>query len=313
MDMDKELIVKCSRRNLYYIGGLGCLFLFLIGIFCWNFFEEAPGAFGISSPIIGVFIMMALYLIFCAYILKNDCIRVDLNGIYIDAHSCDFIPKRYQASYAWTELSTYALDVVWKNSHPYFKLELYDKNECLIQKFELQSLLETDLILMESYIPDDILYKPAYDFNKYGKTTFYSRKDNLRDLMCIGIFSLLFGIAFFILCIKAGEMEIWTTSLGVIFSLSGLCFVYGAFVTKRDYLTIDDNGITIDLYTRGLFIHKYKVLPFGSFDYFSVSETPEECVLRFFDKDKNEIFSCDCMNLTYARYIDWVLTGLLTE
>lgn len=208
---------------------------------------------------------------------------------------------------------TYALDVVWKNSHPYFKLELYDKNECLIQKFEFQSLLETDLILMESYIPDDILYKPAYDFNKYGKTTFYSRKDNLRDLMCIGIFSLLFGIAFFILCIKAGEMEIWTTSLGVIFSLSGLCFVYGAFVTKRDYLTIDDNGITIDLYTRGLFIHKYKVLPFGSFDYFSVSETPEECVLRFFDKDKNEIFSCDCMNLTYARYIDWVLTGLLTE
>ena len=71
MDMDKELIVKCSRRNLYYIGGLGCLFLFLIGIFCWDFFEEAPGAFGISSPIIGVFIMMALYLIFCAYILKN--------------------------------------------------------------------------------------------------------------------------------------------------------------------------------------------------------------------------------------------------
>lgn len=98
-----------------------------------------------------------------------------------------------------------------------------------------------------------------------------------------------------------------------IFFIYGLVYIYGGVVTKKDRLIFEKKRLTIDLHTTSLFRHKYKVLPFDSFYYYNVSLTSSQCELQFLDQDKNEIFSCDCTNLTNTRYLDWMLKWRLSK
>ena len=313
-DMDKELIVKTSRSNLLLMYGVGgCEIVFLIYLL-WGLYEEDSNGLDFFCLILGLFIFGGLYLIIYAYIVKDDYICVNSKGISIDAHNRDFIPKRCMFSYGWSELSTYVLDVVWRNHEPYFYLELYDKKEDLIQKIKLQSLLGAELENFDAYVPDDIVYKPAYDYLKYGRTTFCSRSNNSKILLFLGSFILLAAIAFFVLFFKIADDGLGAElCMSGIFFIYGLVLIYGGVVTKKDLLIFEENGLTIDLHTTSLFRHKYKVLSFDSFNYYKVLLTSSQCELNFYDKDENEIFSCDCIKLANARYLEWMLRWRLSE
>lgn len=313
-DMDKELIVKTSRFNLLLMYGVGSVEIAFLTWLLWGLYEEDSNSFVFWGVILGLFILSGIYLIVYASLVKDDYICVNQKGISVDAHNRDFIPKRCMFSYGWSELSTYVLDLVWRNNVPYFYLELYDKNEDLIQKIKLQSLLGAELENFDAYVPEDILYKPAYDYLKYGRTTFCSRSEKTRGLLFCGLFFLLVAIAFFVLFIKIADGGLVAElCMPGIFFIYGLDCIYGGIVSKKDRLIFEKKGLTIDLHTTSLFRHKYKVLPFDSFNYYNVSLTSSQCEFQFLDQDKNEIFSCDCTNLTNTRYLDWMLKWRLSK
>lgn len=313
-DMDKELIVKTSRFNLLLMYGVGGGIIVCLSYLLWGLYEEGSNGFGFFCVILGLFILGGLYMIVNAYIVKDDYICVNQKGISVDAHNSDFIPKRCMFSYRWSELSTYVLDVVGYKSMSHSCLELYDKNENLIQKVKFQSLLGAEMNRFDAYVPEAFLCKPAYDYLRYGRTTFFSRSDNSKTLLFLGLFFLLGAIAFFVLFIKiADDSLVAELCMPGIFFIYGLVYIYGGVVTKKDRLIFEKKGLTIDLHTTSLFRHKHKVLPFDSFYYYNVSLTSSQCELQFLDQDKNEIFSCDCTNLTNTRYLDWMLKWRLSK
>ena len=203
--MDKELIVKTSRFNLLLMYGVGSGIIVCLSYLLWGLYEEGSNGFGFFCVILGLFILGGLYMIVNAYIVKDDYICVNQKGISVDAHNSDFIPKRCMFSYRWSKLSTYVLDVVGHKSMSHSCLELYDKNENLIQKVKFQSLLGAEMNRFDAYVPEEFLCKPAYEYLKYGRTTFFSKSENSKILLFLGLFFLLVAIAFFVLFIKIAD------------------------------------------------------------------------------------------------------------
>lgn len=304
-------IIKTDRSNVHYFIGVGvvCLLLWLyilVGVFKE---ESSPQVLVLCSLIFGIMILIGAWLIWFALLVKNDYIQTDSKGITIDVHSNSLFPKHHQCFYRWEELSSYALDASYKDgkqAHWVYTLELYDVNEQLLEKIEIQSLFNAELIKLNGFIAKHrfglTLPKPLYDFKRHGETSFCRRKTI--SFIVMGFISLLAAIVFAaILLFQDSEQTLGDyisfTFLILFFALCGIFFIYKEFVTRKDYITIDQNCITVDMHTTELCRHIRKVIYHDGYQRLSYGDN----VLYLYGEDDAVVFSCNCTNLMNSKYL----------
>ena len=304
-------IIKTDRSNVRYFIGVGvvCL-LFILYILVGVFKEESsPQVLVFYSLTLGIMILIGAWLIWFALLVKNDYIQTDSKGITIDVHSNSLFPKHHQCFYRWEEFSSYALDAFYKDgrqAHWYYTLELYDVNEQLLKKIEIQSLFSAELIKLNGFIAKHrfglTLPKPLYDFKRHGETTFCRRKTI--SLIVVGLIGLLTAMVFAaILLFQDSEQTLGDyisfTFLILFFALAGIFFIYKEFVTRKDYITIDQNCITVDMHTTELCRHIRKVIYHDGYQRLSYGDN----VLHLYGEDDAVVFSCNCTNLMNSKYL----------
>lgn len=304
-------IIKTDRSNVRYFIGVGvvCL-LFMLYILVGVFKEESsPQVLVLCSLTLGIMILIGAWLIWFVLLVKNDYIQTDSKGITIDVHSNCLFPKHHQCFYRWEELSSYALDAYYKEgryAHWDYTLELYDVNEQLLKKIEIQSLFSAELIKLNGFIAKHrfglTLPKPLYDFKRHGETTFCRRKTIL--LIVEGFICLLTAMVFAaILLFQDSEQTLGDyisfTFLILFFALCGIFFIYKGIVTRKDYITIDQNCITVDVHTTELYRHMRKVIYHDGYQRLSYGDN----VLYLYGENDAVVFSCNCTNLMNSNYL----------
>lgn len=304
-------IIKTDRSNVRYFIGVGvvCL-LFMLYILVGVFKEESsPQVLVLCSLTLGIMILIGAWLIWFVLLVKNDYIQTDSKGITIDVHSNSLFPKHHQCFYRWEELSSYALDAYYKEgryAHWDYTLELYDVNEQLLKKIKIQSLFNAELIKLNGFIAKHrfglTLPKPLYDFKRHGETTFCRRKTIL--LIVEGFICLLTAMVFAaILLFQDSEQTLGDymsfTFLILLFALCGIFFIYKGIVTRKDYITIDQNSITVDVHTTELYRHIRKVIYHDGYQRLSYGDN----VLYLYGEDDAVVFSCNCTNLMNSKYL----------
>lgn len=304
-------IIKTDRSNvLYFIGvGVVCV-LFVLYILVGVFKEESsPQVLVLCSLTLGIMILIGAWLIWFVLLVKNDYILTDSKGITIDVHSNSLFPKHHQCFYRWEELSSYALDAYYKEgryAHWDYTLELYDVNEQLLVKIEIQSLFNAELIKLNGFIAKHgfglTVPKPLYDFKRHGETTFCRRKTI--SFIVMGLICLLSAMVFAaILLFQDSEQTLGDyisfTFLILFFALCGIFFIYKYIVTRKDHIAIDQNCITVDVHTTELCRHIRKVICHDGYQRLSYGDN----VLYLYGEDDAVVFSCNCTNLMHSKYL----------
>lgn len=87
--------------------------------------------------------------------------------------------------------------------------------------------------------------------------------------------------------------------------------IIDSLVTRKDYLTIDTNGFTIDVHPGLLLKHTRMFIKHD--DYRRVSYDDEKNMLEFYNKDNNIFFKCYCYNLNYSKHIRQLLKELFSK
>ena len=304
-------IIKTDRSNVRYFIGVGVVDLLLwlyilVGVFKE---ESSPKVLVLFSLTLGIMILIGVWLIWFALLVKNDYIQTDSKGITIDVHSNSLFPKHHQCSYQWNELSSYALDALYKDgrqAHWVYTLELYDVNEQLLEKIEIQSLFNAELIKLNGFIAKHrfglTVPKPLYDFKRHGETTFCRRKTI--SFIVMGLICLLSAMVFAAIFLFQDSEQtlgvyISSTFLILLFALCGIFFIYKYIVTRKDHITIDQNCITVDVHTTELCRHTRKVIYHDGYQRLSYGDN----VLYLYGEDDAVVFSCNCANLMHSKYL----------
>lgn len=315
MDMKtNEYTVKTSSARMTEIKIVAALGLLTLLFIIYMLMKDGEGNGGVSL-FLGVFLLPVIWLFYYVYKVKDDTIRVDQKGITLDVHSDAIIPKRYQASYQWSELSAYSIDVRWEANTRCYGIELYGADESLLQKIKLQSLMGDEIWEIGSDLLMHLLPKPWYDYNKDGKVTFSAKRSQNCFVLC-GVFFLItvaFIPWFVVEGFFAGEDSVYAYILLGFFFLLGLFILYAGVVSQRDSLTIDSEGIEVDVHSKELGKHTKQKVRYDSFEYFQVDSSVDEYQLILKDKDHKEVLSCNCSNLRYANYLEMVLKVALMK
>lgn len=311
---NNEYTVKTSSARMTEIKIVAVLGLLTLLFIIYMLMKDGEGNGGLSL-FLGVFILPVIGLLYYVYKVKDDTIRVDQKGITLDVHSDAIIPKHYQASYRWSELSSYSINVRREASTSCYGIELYGADESLLREIKLQSLMGDEIWELERYLVKHLLPKPLYDFNQNGKVTFPAKRSKTYFVLC-GVFFLItvaFIPWFVVQGVFVGEDSVYAYILLGFFFLLGLFILYAGVVSQRDSLTIDSEGIEVDVHSKELCKHTKQKVAYDSFEYFQVDSSVDEYQLILKDKDHKEILSCNCSNLCYANYLEMVLKVLLTE
>lgn len=305
-------IIKTDRSNVRYFIGVGVVYLLLLLYILVGVFKEesSPKVLVLFSLIFGIMILIGAWLIWFALLVKNDYIQTDSKGITIDVHSNSLFPKHHQCFYRWEELSSYALDAFYKDgkqAHWVYTLELYDVNEQLLEKIEIQSLFNAELIKLNGFIAKHrfglTVPKPLYDFKRHGETTFCRRKTI--SFIVMGLICLLSAMVLFAAIFLFQDSEqtlgdyISFTFLILFFALCGIFFIYKYIVTRKDHIAIDQNCITVDVHTTELCRHIRKVIYHDGYQRLSYGDN----VLYLYGEDDAVVFSCNCTNLMNSKYL----------
>ncbi|MBR5971231.1 MAG: hypothetical protein IK017_01085 [Paludibacteraceae bacterium] len=247
--------------------------------------------------------------------IKDDYIQIDSKGITINAHSSNtFFQKHYQDSYQWSDLSSYALDLNVKDTRKgivfyEYHLEVYDVNGLLLKKYEFQHAFGKAMSELDDYMSDHLQIKQVHEFNKYGKTTLNARKTN-NGYVRAGIMGFCSLFMIYIAALYENERN-YLYGFIAFCCLAGIWFFYTNKAKNKDSLTFDQDGISVDIHTRELCRHIQKKVNYDSIHSFSVSYDTEECQLKLWDEEEKELLSCDCIGLSYSRYLDYLLKGIL--
>lgn len=246
-----------------------------------------------------------LWKIWVVYHVKDDHIQINREGITIDAHDGSIFPKHYKLFYRWKELSAYAFSAEYipgkTDAHWDYKLELYDTQERPLAKIDFHPYFNEELKNLDKQIASNstLSCKPVYDIKKHGKTTFHS-KDEKKTM----IFSLCISLLLVWGAVAMSNILLFLLPLPIYIIIDSL-------VTRKDYLTIDTNGFTIDVHPGLLLKHTRMFIKHD--DYRRVSYDDEKNMLEFYNKDNNIFFKCYCYNLNYSKHIRQLLKELFSK
>lgn len=302
--MNNEFVVKTPLSNVIKVSfcGIACVLAFFF--FARNLYDEHLKTLLIGGTFSLLFLFLGIMLVVRSFLFMKDYIKVDANGITIDTHNRSFFPKRSHFFYKWDDMSSYTMDFDSLVGTICYDLELYDKDERIIEKIGFNELFDADHFLkLEAYIQGHLLNNPVYVFDKYGKTIF-SAKSNRKNYVYGGIFC---SLSFFLVILSLSAIYLgFLCILSVFFMLLGVWHFYMGMVRKNDYIIIDKKGIMVDIHTT--FCHKERCLDYRSFHSYLFAYAITQFQLCLFDKDKNEVFCCDCMNLANSKYMDSILS-----
>ncbi len=317
----QELIIRTKKSKLWL--GVFCVIAciaFSILCFYISFNEFSNNPLGnrlkiwllIGMPCLLFGIALARYY----WRLKDDYIMINSEGITINAHSKElFFPKFYRDTYQWSELSSYALDMNTK-SPGYgielyeYQLEVYDTNGLLLKRYVFQENFGMEMLELDDYMSEHLLIRPVYEFNEYGKTTLYARKSKMGFVMT----AILWGCIITLFAMRSdmsGEMGYYYGLIGF-FALMSIWYIHTNRLKNKDSLTLDQDGISVDLHTTELCRHIHKNVNYDSIHSFSVFSDAVQCRLEIWDEKEKKILSCDCFRLSQSRYLEIILKGILS-
>lgn len=310
-----DFFVRTGRANANFVIGAGVvLSLFIcsmLGLSCYSEPQEKEFFIILWCP----FIVLGGWLIWFAWWVKYDYFKADSKGITIDVHSNSPFPKHIQRSYRWEELSAYSLDAdhieksAYTISHWRYTLKLYGANGQLLEKIKPHTLFDGNLQGLDGYISKYLPSKPVYDLDKYNKVTFPD--NSAKILLVVGYVILLIGILWSgLFAFLLSDLEEIAVMLlfGVIFCACGTSLIRESNAAKSDCISIDPNCITADMRS-GQNERMHKVIAHDSYQSFSFCDG----ILKLYDKDEKEMFSCSCSNLENSQYLGSVLDLVIYE
>ena len=317
----QELIIRTKKSKLWL--GVFCViaciaFSILCFYIAFNEFSNNPlGNRCIIWLLIGIpCLLFGIVLALYYWRLKDDYIKIDSKGITINAHSKELIsPKLYRDTYQWNELSSYALDMNTKSAgygiELYeYQLEVYDMNGLLLKRYVFQENFGMEMLELDDYMSEHLLIRPVYEFNEYGKTTLYAKKSKMGFVMTAILWGCIIITLFAMRSDMSGEMGYYYGLIGF-FALMSIWYIHTNRLKNKDSLTLDQDGISVDIHTKELCRHIQKKVNYDSIHSFSVSYDTEQCQLELWDEKEKKLLSCDCIGLSYSRYLDLLLKGIL--
>lgn len=246
-----------------------------------------------------------LWKVWVVYHVKDDHIHINREGITIDAHDGSIFPKHYKLFYRWKELSAYTFSAEYipgkTDAHWDYKLELYDTQERPLAKIDFHPYFNEELKNLDKQIASNstLSCKPVYDIKKHGKTTFHTQDKKK---------TMIFSLCISLLCVWGA---VAMSNLFLFLMPLPIYIIIDSLVTRKDYLTIDTNGFTIDVHSGLLLKHTRMFIKHD--DYRRVSYDDEHDMLEFYNKDNNIFFKCKCSNLNYSKHIRQLLKELFSK
>lgn len=307
--MSEKNIIRTDLWGLYTCPIVGAFVLFI----SWMVMKE-PDFLIVFGLIIFIF-FVALPIRF-AFLVKNDYIQTDSEGISIDVHGFGLFPKHHKCFYRWEDLSSYVLDArtpTARSVYHRFILELYGSQGQILENIKTfhsfdEGRLKLDVCIAKHSL-GQVSPKPLHDIKKHGKAIFPAKKSSVE--LIFGVFLLLVSLIGLAAVLTVPFSEDNTSVFEVIIGscylvglfILGGCILRRHFVAKRDLIIIDPYCIIADMHTT--ILSRLIKQSIGHDSYHDCSFSND--TLESYDKGGKKIFSCNCFHLKYAQYLVPVL------